>query len=164
MGIFQGALLDSTKRNTNPFAINPLGGFSKKLQEDNPRDFAAPQDADPYSHTPLSRRHTYFQEVPDHKPPIIVPSGKNEKYFLSQEKRLGVRLRARQVLCSKCSSVCNEKGENVRENSKKEPQSSGTKTPHKIVRPKARGHVTDLKVSISSQESTSTSSKPKARP
>ena len=27
--------------------------------------------------------------------------------------------RARQVLCSKCSSVCNEKGENVRDKAKK---------------------------------------------
>ena len=42
-----------------------------------------------------------FQNVPDHKPPVIVPSGKNGKYFLSQEKRLGVRLRARQVRVEK---------------------------------------------------------------
>ena len=41
---------------------------------------------------------------------------------------------------------------------------SGTKASHKIVRPKARGHVTDLKASISSQESTSNSSKPRSRP
>ena len=56
------------------------------------------------------------------KPPLLVPSGKGAKAFMSQEKKLGVRLRARQVLCSKCSSVCNEKGENVRENARREKE------------------------------------------
>merc|ERR1719361_1349682 len=71
----------------------------------------------------LCQRKTYYQEVKPSKPPLTLP-GRQGKTFLSQD-RLGVRLRARQVLCSKCSSVCNEKGENVKENARKEKEGRG---------------------------------------
>merc|ERR1712107_910345 len=112
--VFQGVLLDATNRRS-PFGISPPGGFNKRLAEDNPRDYvslaSAQQTAEAYPS--LRRRHTYYQEGKEEKAPIVVPSGKGPKSFMTSE-RLGVRLRARQVLCSKCSSVCNEKGENVR--------------------------------------------------
>lgn len=125
--VFQGVLLDATKRNI-PFGICPPGGFNKRLTEDNPRDYALTSSIenqpDPSDSFPtVSRRQTYFQESRVEKPPLIVPPGKGtaKSFMTGQEtKRLGVRLRARQVLCSKCSSVCNEKGENVRENAKRE--------------------------------------------
>jgi len=122
--VFQGVLLDSTKRNI-PFGVCPPGGFQKRLNEDNPRDYAVNNfgEPDPSDTFPtVSRRQTYFQDGKVEKPPLLVPTGKRAKAFMSQEKKLGVRLRARQVLCSKCSSVCNEKGENVRENARREKE------------------------------------------
>lgn len=138
---FQGVLLDSTKRNI-PFGVNPLGGFNKQLLEDNPRDF----DSEVY------RRHTYYLEDKVSKPPLLVPSGKNGKSFLSQD-RLGVRLRARQVLCSKCSEVCNEAGQNVREQGNKQPRTRSFNHNReteqgrnlRVVRPRAVSKVHNLK-------------------
>ena len=86
---------------------------------------------------------------------MIVPSGKDGTSFLSQGKRLGVRLRARQVLCSKCSSVCNEKGENVKESSRRDKElkqiaaasnqhSEQGKNGLKLVRPRSSVQVTNL--------------------
>ena len=108
-----------------PFGVCPPGGFQKRLNEDNPRDYAVNNfgEPDPSDTFPtVSRRQTYFQDGKVEKPPLLVPTGKGAKAFMSQEKKLGVRLRARQVLCSKCSSVCNEKGENVRENARREKE------------------------------------------
>ena len=118
--------------------MNPLGGFNKQLQEDNPRDF----DSE------CSRRHTYYLEDKVSRPPILLPSGKNGKSFLSQD-RLGVRLRARQVLCSKCSGVCNEKGQNVRDQSSQQPRTAGVqrkvqRRSLRIISPKAVSKVRSL--------------------
>lgn len=135
--VFQGVLLDSTKRNI-PFGVCPPGGFQKRLNEDNPRDYAVNNfgEPDPGDTFPtVSRRQTYYQDGKVEKPPLLVPSGKGAKSFMSQEKKLGVRLRARQVLCSKCSSVCNEKGENVRENARREREArNGTAQKNKAVK------------------------------
>ena len=170
---FQGVLLDSSKRNI-PFGINPVGGFSKNLDENNPRDYTG-ESASEKSFPTVSRRHTYFQDTSE-KPPINVPSGKNGNSFLSQDKRLGVRLRARQVLCSKCSSICNEKGENVKESSRREkegrhpsPVPSFKRTSSRnlrIVRPQTLGRVANLKSAEKNEGSSSSlingaASKPK---
>lgn len=119
-----------------------MGGFKKQLLEDNPRDF----DSE------VSRRHTYYLEDKVSKPPILVPSEKNGKSFLSQD-RLGVRLRARQVLCSKCSEVCNEAGQNVREQGNKQPRTRSFNHNReteqgrslRVVRPRAVSKVYNLK-------------------
>lgn len=143
--VFQGALLDSKKGNI-PFGINPTGYFNKKLDEDNPRDydpsFVSPSEE---SFPILSRRHTYYQDKSD-KPPVIVPSGKNGRSFLSQDKKLSVRLRARQVLCSRCSSICTERGENVRDSKKDDKKQSQIETNAnpKITKPKPKAEVKDL--------------------
>jgi len=168
---FQGVLLDSSKRNI-PFGINPVGGFSKTLSENNPRDYTGECAAE-ISFPTVSRRHTYFQDTSE-KQPINVPSGKNGKSFLSQDKRLGVRLRARQVLCSKCSSICNEKGENVKESSRREkegkPQSPvpsfkrNSSRNLRIVRPQAMGRVTNLRNSEKNENSSSTSGAASSKP
>jgi len=129
--VFQGVLLDSTKRNI-PFGVCPPGGFHKRLNEDNPRDYATNNFAEPDpsdTFPTVSRRQTYYQDGKVEKPPLLVPSGKGGKYFMNQDRKLGVRLRARQVLCSKCSSVCNEKGENVRENARREKEARSGLTP-----------------------------------
>merc|ERR1711892_1381582 len=163
--VFQGVLLDSTKRNI-PFGVCPPGGFHKRLNEDNPRDYAVNNFAEPDASDTfptVSRRQTYYQDGKVEKPPLLVPSGKGGKSFMNQEKKLGVRLRARQVLCSKCSSVCNEKGENVRENARREKearngaaqQSKGSRTeiqkevPEKnqrVIKPKILGKFSNIRV------------------
>ena len=154
--LFQGVLLDSTKRNS-PFGINPPGGFSGKLLEDNPRydGMAAMMESAEDSYPQLYRRHTYYQDTTE-KAPLRLPSGKSDSSFPShgQDKRLKVRLRARQVLCSKCSSICNESGENVQENSKREKggqRGSSILLPSRsvrglqIIRPVTKRLVVDLK-------------------
>lgn len=120
--VFQGVLLDSTNRSS-PFGVNPVGGFQQRLEKDNPRDhhaqteIANKQSEEDYP--TLTRRHTYFQDGKEDKPPLRLPrKGGTQQSFLSGQN-LGVRLRARQVLCNKCSSVCNERGENVRDSSTK---------------------------------------------
>ena len=77
---------------------SPFDGFFDRLKEDNPRDYSEE------SFSTLNRRHTYFQQK------------ENESSFRGGQqplKKLGVRLRARQVLCNKCKNVCTENGETV---------------------------------------------------
>jgi hypothetical protein len=77
---------------------SPFEGFFDRLKEDNPRDYSEE------SFSTLNRRHTYFQQK------------ENESSFRGGQqplKKLGVRLRARQVLCNKCKNVCTENGETV---------------------------------------------------
>ena len=155
--LFHGVLLDSTKRNNSPFGIYPPGGFSGMLLQDNPRHngMATMMESAEDSYPQLSRRHTYYQDTTE-KAPLRLPSGKSDSSFPShaQDKRLKVRLRARQVLCSKCSSICNESGENVQENSKREKggqHGSSILLPSKsvrglqIIRPVTKRLVVDLK-------------------
>ena len=137
--------------------MNPLGGFNKQLQEDNPRDF----DSE------CSRRHTYYLEDKVSRPPILLPSGKNGKSFLSQD-RLGVRLRARQVLCSKCSGVCNEKGQNVRDQSSQQPRTAGVqrkvqRRSLRIISPKAVSKVRSLTETSSPSSSGSVRTRARVR-
>ena len=147
---YQGVLLDSTKRCcTNhfhcfylfknarniPFGVNPSVGFKQKLEEDNPRDYDSV----------CARRHTYYLHHDQvDRAPLLIPSGK---------KGSRVRLRARQVLCSKCSGVCNEKGQNLKENLKEnlnKPTLRSNKGGLKVERPKARSIVGNLQESRSS--------------
>jgi hypothetical protein len=80
------------------FFRSPFEGFYDRLKDDNPKDY---MDENFYT---VSKRHTYFQQKEDpgtrgiHQPPL---------------KKLGVRLRARQVLCNRCKNVCTENGETV---------------------------------------------------
>ena len=155
--LFHGVLLDSTKRNNSPFGIYPPGGFSGMLLQDNPRHngMATMMESAEDSYPQLSRRHTYYQDTTE-KAPLNLPSGKSDSSFPShgQDKRLKVRLRARQVLCSKCSSICNESGENVQENSNREKggqHGSSILLPSRsvrglqIIRPVTKRLVVDLK-------------------
>ena len=101
-------------------------GFQQKLAEDNPRDYDSV----------CARRHTYYlQHDQVDRAPLLIPSKKNG--------RARVRLRARQVLCSKCSEVCNEKGQNVKENSSK-PTLRSSKGAVKVERPTAKSIVVNL--------------------
>ncbi|CAB4068596.1 PPP2R5 [Lepeophtheirus salmonis] len=88
--IYQGALIHQPPLQRPPHIDN----FPLQLKNDNPRDFALE------SFRPF---------------PADIPTTKNGARGLSQSvtlpaKKLGVRLRARQVLCHNCKNVCNEKG------------------------------------------------------
>ena len=85
-------------RSTQPFSASP--DFSSRLAEDNPRDYASRD----FSAT--ASRHTYYARSAS-DPTAATASA-------TAAKRLNVRLRARQVLCNNCKSVCNERGERVR--------------------------------------------------
>nr|XP_045599518.1 uncharacterized protein LOC123758830 [Procambarus clarkii] len=111
---FQGILLDSTKGRL-PCGIYPPGGeFPPKppkgatvLSENDDKLFSVKQ------------RHTYFQQDTVIVDPNIKPKkGVQLRQSISltqrfKNSRMTVRLRPRQVLCSKCQSICNEKSENV---------------------------------------------------
>uniref|UniRef100_A0A2R5LLP9 PWWP domain-containing protein n=2 Tax=Ornithodoros turicata TaxID=34597 RepID=A0A2R5LLP9_9ACAR len=88
--IFQGALLDVTKKNV-PFGIRGV-----------------PEEVDDRFHA-LKQRHTYFQEKSDQ---VGRTWSKSRKPRRDQSVRMR-RLRPRQVLCSHCRAICNENSENV---------------------------------------------------
>ncbi|XP_068217434.1 PHD finger protein rhinoceros-like [Palaemon carinicauda] len=111
--VFQGVLLDSTKGQL-PCGIYPPGG---EFPPKPPPDLSAGDNEDKlYS---VKQRHTYFQQDGT----LQEPNSKDKKGIqlrksisLTQRfknSRMTVRLRPRQVLCSKCQSICNEKSENV---------------------------------------------------
>ena len=122
-------------------------GFKQKLEEDNPRDYDSV----------CAQRHTYYlQQDQLDRAPLLIPSGK---------KGSRVRLRARQVLCSKCSGVCNEKGQNLKENLKEnlnKPTLRSNKGGVKVERPKAQSIVSNLQETRSS--TTAPAKRTKARP
>ena len=138
--VFQGVLLDSEKGNI-PFGINPVGGFHNKIREDNPRDYGDDEEDQvkvEECYPRLIRRHTYYQDKSD-KPPVILPSSRHN----AGHKKRSIRLRARQVLCSRCSAVCNEKGENVRETGRINEAAA-----YKVVKPKPKVEIKNLEDEI----------------
>ncbi|CAH1967981.1 unnamed protein product [Acanthoscelides obtectus] len=93
--IFKGVLLDSTKRNL-PCGVpnlNPAFDIPAKTSKDDPL----------YS---VNQRFAYTEPGAAKKPKVQISS----KY---KNTRMTVRLRPRQVLCSKCKGICNENSENV---------------------------------------------------
>ncbi|XP_044740416.1 PWWP domain-containing protein 2A-like [Chrysoperla carnea] len=107
--LFQGVLLDSTKRNL-PFGvhkIHPAFTPAEPKTGDN--------DDKLYS---VSQRFNY-QEKPNQ---TTLPKRPTKAQSRVRNQRMTVRLRPRQVLCSKCRGICNENSENVdhsRSNSKR---------------------------------------------
>ncbi|XP_015840252.1 PWWP domain-containing protein 2A isoform X2 [Tribolium castaneum] len=94
--IFKGVLLDSTKRNL-PCGIpnlNPAFKVSVKPKH---------EDDSLYS---VNQRFAYTEPSTAKKKNVQIPS----KY---KNNKMTVRLRPRQVLCSKCKGICNENSENV---------------------------------------------------
>lgn len=123
--IFQGALLDVTKKNI-PFGITPWGAIGQDQKGGSAQTLgeAAAEKGDKF-HS-LKQRHTYFQEKPSDD--IAMSSrawAKSRKATGRNSRDQSVRmrrLRPRQVLCSHCRAICNENSENVQLASvKKEP-------------------------------------------
>ncbi|XP_014205626.1 uncharacterized protein LOC106637373 [Copidosoma floridanum] len=94
---FQGALLDATKRGL-PCGVEP------------PEPVKGP-DGDKLSN--IAARFSYFQEKRHSALPKVDPRRSTQSSPRSKNTRPTVRLRPRQVLCSKCRSICNENSENV---------------------------------------------------
>ncbi|XP_030755887.1 PWWP domain-containing protein 2A-like isoform X2 [Sitophilus oryzae] len=95
--IFKGVLLDSTKRNLPcgvPF-INPAFKTTTKNPDDDPL----------YA---VSQRFAYNDPNAPKKKSVQVPNK-----YKNKNSKMTVRLRPRQVLCSKCKGICNENSENV---------------------------------------------------
>ncbi|KAL7292164.1 hypothetical protein TKK_0014121 [Trichogramma kaykai] len=109
---FQGALLDATKRGL-PCGIQP------------PEPIPDP-DGDKLS--TIAARFSYFQE----KRHTALSKIEIKRHTSAPGKGKGtrptVRLRPRQVLCTKCSSICNEKSENVGRKRKHEDATSTAMT------------------------------------
>lgn len=122
--IFQGALLDVTKKNV-PFGISPWvpsGG------PQGPHGETVPDKGDRFH--ALKQRHTYFQEKADEF--LTRTWSKTRKATNRRDQSVRMRrLRPRQVLCSHCRAICNENSENVQlANLKKGPASSNPAIRH----------------------------------
>ena len=81
--------------SSKPLGIHPDGGYLEKLASDNPRDYLTSRFPS------LVQRKTYYQSQASRR-----NSGSK------------VRLRARQVLCNMCKSICSENGDKVEGNRK----------------------------------------------
>lgn len=104
-GVFQGALINSVKKIL-PCGINlPQKGMSPKTDLDEDKLFS------------VSQRFTYFQDKLFKAVPTVMKSKKSK---LVGRNNMTVRLRPRQVLCSKCKGICNENSENVDHSKKAE--------------------------------------------
>ncbi|XP_034235119.1 PWWP domain-containing protein 2A-like [Thrips palmi] len=116
--LYQGVLLDSTKRSL-PCGILTPPGFPVV---DSAQHGLGSDEDKMYS---VAQRYSYFQEkcpspvnvaAKDSFPPGSAyhmrraMRGGHSKF---KNSRMTVRLRPRQVLCSKCKSTCNENSENV---------------------------------------------------
>lgn len=114
--LFQGVLLDSTKRylpcRIPEPAANQIASPKNEVSEEDKLFFS------------IRQRFTYFQEKPVHLSHFHLP----KKVSKTKNQKMTVRLRPRQVLCSKCKSICNENSENVNsfpnKNKKPEPPDS----------------------------------------
>ncbi|KAJ8985717.1 hypothetical protein NQ317_014368 [Molorchus minor] len=93
--IFKGVLLDSTKRNLPCGIPNINPAFNVPTKN--------PDDDTLYS---VNQRFAYTDPSTAKKKNVQMPS----KY---KNNKMTVRLRPRQVLCSKCKEICNENSENV---------------------------------------------------
>ncbi|XP_063840297.1 uncharacterized protein LOC135089040 [Scylla paramamosain] len=113
--LFQGVLLDSTKGRV-PCGVYPPGG---QFPPPPPTDAAQPLEGEDKLFS-VRQRHTYFQQdtMAPGDPGAKAKKGLQLRQSISltqrfKNSRMTVRLRPRQVLCSKCQSICNEKSENV---------------------------------------------------
>ncbi|KAJ8941306.1 hypothetical protein NQ318_017846 [Aromia moschata] len=93
--IFKGVLLDSTKRNLPCGVPNLNPALSMPAKN--------PDDDTLYA---VNQRFAYTDPAAAKKKNVQMPS----KY---KNNKMTVRLRPRQVLCSKCKEICNENSENV---------------------------------------------------
>lgn len=92
--IYKGVLLESTKRNL-PCGITSLHPAFTKTEAEDPL-FA------------VNQRFAYVEPKAAHgKKNVFIGAGKHK------HSKMTVRLRPRQVLCSKCKGICNENSENV---------------------------------------------------
>ncbi|XP_017783359.1 PREDICTED: PWWP domain-containing protein 2A-like [Nicrophorus vespilloides] len=98
--IFKGVLLDSTKKNLpcGVAGLNPAFSVPSKA----PATATAAEDP-LYS---VNQRYAYTD-------PANVVKKKNVISSKYKNNKMTVRLRPRQVLCSKCKGICNENSENV---------------------------------------------------
>ncbi|PSN47613.1 hypothetical protein C0J52_04557 [Blattella germanica] len=135
--LYQGVLLDSTKKHLPCGVVAPPGFLQSDAEED--KLFS------------LGQRFTYFQDKATPPPPPPPPANKNsvdlQPFHLRRtirpparykNSRMTVRLRPRQVLCSKCRSICNENSENVDLSRKRKmaaPAAGGEVSSNKSPRP-----------------------------
>ncbi|KAL1122972.1 hypothetical protein AAG570_003296 [Ranatra chinensis] len=126
--LFQGVLLDSTKRllpcriPTNVNAVSPLS---------SPKTETTEEDKLLYS---IRQRFTYFQEKPVHHNHFHLPKNAKLTGNKYRNQKMTVRLRPRQVLCSKCKSICNENSENVNYSTRsKKPTDPPDKSPRQLL-------------------------------
>uniref|UniRef100_A0A8D8YNG4 PWWP domain-containing protein 2B n=2 Tax=Cacopsylla melanoneura TaxID=428564 RepID=A0A8D8YNG4_9HEMI len=114
-GVFQGALMNSTKKILPCGITLPQSVMSPKTDLDEDKLFS------------VSQRFTYFQDKLFKSNQNVV---KTKKSKLIGRNNMTVRLRPRQVLCSKCKGICNENSENVDHSKKSESVVSERRLSH----------------------------------
>ncbi|XKL59810.1 hypothetical protein PGB90_000826 [Kerria lacca] len=112
---FQGILLDSTKRCI-PSGITLPAAQNKVVIKGNTEDDSLCKA--------INQRFTYFQDLSLNGTKWHCKKTKNGKL---KNTRMNVRLRPRQVLCSKCRSICNENSDNIVHSKKTSGDQPGSK-------------------------------------
>ncbi|CAH1119339.1 unnamed protein product [Phaedon cochleariae] len=112
--IFKGVLLDSTKRNLPCGVPNMNPAFNTPTKN--------PDDDTLYA---VNQRFAYMDPNAPKKKNVQMPS----KYKNNKINKMTVRLRPRQVLCSKCKGICNENSENVSRKRKASESSHSLSSP-----------------------------------
>ncbi|KAJ1525742.1 hypothetical protein ONE63_008950 [Megalurothrips usitatus] len=128
--LYQGVLLDATKRALPCGIVGPMGFPETDISQNG---LGTEEDK---MHS-VAQRYSYFQGK---SPPSTSSVGRDgcppgSAFHMRRTMRGGqsrfknsrmtVRLRPRQVLCSKCKSICNENSENVDLSRKRKSQESG---------------------------------------
>uniref|UniRef100_T1JG52 PWWP domain-containing protein n=1 Tax=Strigamia maritima TaxID=126957 RepID=T1JG52_STRMM len=104
--LYQGVLLDASKKGA-PSGVNPSLVVSADKK-------SAPDDGGNGDRLyAVSQRHTYMQGVENESPNNQMSSVRRPFKTFKERNVRTMRLRPRQVLCSKCRSICNENSENV---------------------------------------------------
>lgn len=99
----------------------------------------------------VSQRFTYFQDKPTNNGALPhLQSSKPKPSSRLKPAKMTVRLRPRQVLCSKCRSICNENSENVdlSKNAKNNPQIPFTEKNNQIIEEKPVRNLRSLKPTL----------------
>nr|XP_018914796.1 PREDICTED: uncharacterized protein LOC109042485 [Bemisia tabaci] len=112
--IYQGVLMDTTNRQF-PCGVNASTSFFAPL--------TAKQEEESEKLYSVSQRCTYLQEKSALAKNLLPINGFSRSKGATRGKtRMTVRLRPRQVLCSKCRGICNENSENVDHSKSHKPQ------------------------------------------
>ncbi|BES98917.1 Hypothetical proteinypothetical proteinP domain [Nesidiocoris tenuis] len=123
--LFQGVLLNSNKRYLPCKGNDAAATAPSQAASTDPKPPGTELSETDQLYFSIRQRFTYFQEK--HVNHIHVQ--KKVTSAKAKNQKMTVRLRPRQVLCSKCKSICNENSENVNSHMTRSSSNKNLKNP-----------------------------------